>query len=155
MNELEHLRSLWAPKIKRTPELIVPRVTYDGREGNLCNDSWSFKVSYEFRDALDINYEERRKDKKPYMVWTQGPLLRFKDGDFLHSKDGGRAAKIRFATPMGWDSTNNEMYQGSVVYLRYSLTGNAFSELDEKSCTQMQFLQMLIYGECAKHRAIP
>ena len=147
MNELEHLRSMWAAKAKRKTELIVPQVTYDGQEKSLNNDSWVFKVPYSFRDALDIKYEERKRDKKPYMVWTQGPLLSFKEGDLIRSKDERRAVQVRFATQMGWDSGKAEMYQGSVVYSDFAVSGNSFSKLNENSCTQMQFLQLLIFGK--------
>ena len=147
MNELEHLRSMWAAKIRRTTQLIVPQVTYDGREGSLNNDSWVFKVHFSFRSALDIKFEERKKDKKPYMVWTQGPLLSFKEGDLVHSKDGFRAVQIQSARQMGWDPEKEEMYQGSVDYSDYALSGSSFSKLNEHSCTQMQFLQLLIFGK--------
>jgi hypothetical protein len=150
MNELEHLRSMWARKIKRQTDLIVPKVTYDGWEGSLNNESWEFKVTYAFRDALDIKYEERKKSKKTYMLWTQGPILRFKDGDLIHSKDGKRAVQVQFAQPMGWDSTNNEMYQGSVVYSEFAVSGNSLSKTSERSCTQMQFLQLLIHGKLSE-----
>lgn len=146
MNELTLLKSMWAEKIKRKTDLIVPRVTHDGKEGSLNNESWAFTVPYAFRDALNIAYEERKKDKKPYMVWTQGPILSFKEGDLVHSKDGCRAVQISFARPMTWDSAKNAMHQGSVVYSEYVLSGNAYSKLHERSCSQMQFLQLLIQG---------
>jgi hypothetical protein len=147
MNELEHLRCMWAVKVKRKTELIVPQVTFDGKEGSLNNDSWAFNVTYSFRDALDIKHEERKRNKKSYWVWTQGPILSFKEGDLVHSKDGNRAVKVRYANRMGWDSNNEEMYQGRVVYTEYVRAGNSFSRLKEHTCTQMQFLQLLIDGE--------
>lgn len=147
MNELNHLRSMWAANVKRRTELIVPQITYDGQENSLNNDSWAFKVHYSFRDALDIKYEERKKDKKPYMIWTQGPILSFKEGDLIHSKDGHRAVQVRCATQMGWDSERAEMYQGSVSYSEFIVSGNSVSKLNkDESCTQMQFLQLLISG---------
>lgn len=109
MEELEYLRSMWAEQTKRRGELIVRQVTHDGQESSLNNDSWAFKVPYAFRDALDIAYEERKKDKKPYMVWTQGPILRFKEGDLIHSKDGCRAVQVTSALPVVWDPAKKEM----------------------------------------------
>lgn len=147
MSELEQLKSMWAAKVKRTTNLIVPKVTHDGNDGSLNNDSWAFKVTYAFRDALDIKYEERKKNKKPYMVWTQGPVLSFKEGDLVYSKDSTRAVQVRVANRMGWDSAKGEMYQGSVVYSLFTVSGGPFSKLGERSCTQMQFLQLLIQGE--------
>ena len=143
MDALEHLRSMWAEKTKRSTKLIVPSVTHGDPEGSLNNDSWAFKVPYAFRDALDIKYEERRRDKTPYMVWTQGPCLRFKEGDLVHSKDGSRVVQVRYASPMGWDVANNEMYQGSVDYVEYD---GSYTKIGQRGCSQMEFLELLIRG---------
>ncbi|MGL4767464.1 MAG: hypothetical protein ACRCV6_05230 [Formosimonas sp.] len=123
MNELDYLRSMWAAKVKRGTKLIVPKITYIKQNGSLNNNEWAFNVPYAFRDSLDIKYEERKKDKKPYMIWTQGTVLNFKEGDFLQSKDFTRALQVQFSSPMGWDSSKGEMYQGSVLYLEYALLG--------------------------------
>lgn len=144
MKALNHLKSMWGQKVRRKTDLIVPEVTYQDGEGSLNNESWAFNVSYAFRDALDIKYEERKKNKQPYMTWTQRPLLSFKEGDFLHSADGKRAVRVRFANQMGWDASKGEMYQGSVVYSEYAESGNSLSKCSERTCTQMQFLQLLI-----------
>lgn len=146
MNKLDHLKSMWGPKAKRKTDLIVPQVTYEDGQGSLNNDLWAFNVTYAFRDALDIKYEERKKNKKPYMVWTQGPILSFKEGDVIHSKDGKRSVQVRFANQMGWDANKEEMYPGSVVYSEYAVSGNSLSKAGEHTCTQMQFLQLLISG---------
>jgi hypothetical protein len=146
MNVLEHLRSMWAEKAKRTTKLIVSSISHEGREGSLENGSWAFKVPYAFRDALDIKYEERQKDKMSYMVWTQGPILSFKEGDLIQAKDGNSSVQVRFAERMGWDVSKAEMYEGSVVYAMYDLSGGPYTKLGEHSCTQMQFLELLIFG---------
>ena len=104
MKELEHLRSMWAEKVKRKTDLIVPEITHIGQDNSLNNDFWAFKVTFAFRSALDIKYEERKKDKKPYMIWTQGPFLNFKEAGLVHSQDGSRALQVQFATPIAWDS---------------------------------------------------
>ena len=147
MNENAHLRTMWSSKIKRSTVLIVPTVTYQDGEGSLNNDSWAFKVGYEFRDALDIKYEERKKNKKPYMIWTQGPILSFKEGDMLHSRDEKRTVQVRYANQMGWDEPRAEMHQGSVFYSEYVTSGISITKIGDHTCTQMQFLQLLISGE--------
>lgn len=147
MNELDHLKSMWSANVKRKTVLIVPQVSYHENEGSLNNEAWAFNVGYAFRDALDIRFEERKKNKKSYMVWTQGPILSFKEGDMIHSRDGKRIVQVRFANQMGWDSAKNEMYQGSVVYSEYMPSNNSYLKLNELTCTQMQFLQLLIHGE--------
>lgn len=155
MNELEIIKSLWPKKgndgkiIKKNREanLIVPEITYSGQDGSLNNDSWAFKVTYSFRDALDIKYEERKINKEAYMVWTQGPLLRFKEGDVLHSRDGRRVVQVLSAKQMEWDAAEEKMYQGIVIYLEYAMSGNSLTKLKEHAGTQMQFLQLLINGQ--------
>lgn len=146
MTELEHLKSMWSTKTKRSTKLIIPQVTYKNSVGSLNNDNWFFRVPYAFREALDIKFEERKKDKKSYMVWTQGPIISFKEGDILHSKDKSQTIQIRFANQMGWDTSKEEMYQGSVVYSEYTTSNNTLIKQAEHSCTQMQFLQLLING---------
>lgn len=145
MNDIEHLKSLWAQKIKRSTTLIVPGVTYENNAGSLNNQKWFFVVGYAFRDALDIKYEQRMKNKKPYMVWTQGPIISFKEGDVFHSANSKVILQIKFANPMGWDSTINDMYLGSVTYLEHHQEINL--EQSDKMCNQMQFLELLMYGK--------
>ena len=102
MQIIEHLESMWASKISRkTP--TIPEVSYDTElsVGSLNNDDWFFKVPYAFREALDLKFEERKKNKKGYMVWTQGPILSFKNGDFFTAKNGSTALQVQFADPMG------------------------------------------------------
>jgi len=147
MQELEHLRSMWKHKIKRKTDLIVSRVTYVNMSGSLNNEHWEFKVPYAFRDALDIKYEQRRKDKKPYRVWTQGPILSFKEGDVLTSANKSKSVQVQFSNCMGWDTSKDEMYEGNVVYEKYGITDGIYSEGGHVTCTQMQFLELLICGK--------
>lgn len=146
MNELEHLRSMWKPKVKRKTDLIISQVTHSGLEGSLNNSSWVFSVGYAFRGALDIKYEQRKKDKKAYMVWTQGPLLSFKEGDLIHSQNKLRALQVRIAKPISWDIEKKEMYQGYLVFDEFKFNNGAVFETKQYTCSQMQFLEILIHG---------
>jgi len=146
MKELEHLRTMWAPKLKRKTKLIVPAVTYSKRVGSLNNEHWEFNVPYAFRDALDIKYEQRMKDKEPYMIWTQGPILNFKEGDSLTTRNGKKVVQIQSANPMGWDDSKNEMCEGSVIYDEFDIDDGKCTKRRRSTCSQMQFLRMLIYG---------
>ena len=80
------------------------------------------------------------------MIWTQGPFLNFKEADLIHSNCGNRTLQIQLATPVSWDSEKNEMFQGRVYYAEYTTANQIFSKVDEKNCTQMQFLELLISG---------
>jgi len=148
MQELESLKSMWAKKTKRKTDLIIPKVSYDNEHstGSLNNENWFFKVPYAFREALDIKYEERKKDKKGYMVWTQGPILSFKDGDNFTAKDNKTSLQVQFSNPMGWDSAKDEMYQGSVVFDEFIVNDQKHIKINQHSCNQMQFLKVLIGG---------
>ena len=141
MSELERLRTLWPLTPRRSKELIVD-LTYDGGEGSLNNESWIFNVPYAFREALDIKYEQRMTGKEPYWVWTQGPLLNFKAGSLMNSRDGSRAIQVESGSQM-----EVQMYEGSVVYTEYSISNGRYVKLKEHTCTQMQLLQPLIHGE--------
>ena len=141
MEQLSHLRSMWNTRMRRSTELIVPCITSEDGELNFNNASWAFNVTFAFRDSLDIKYEERRKNKRRYMVWTQGPILSFKEGDVFHRSEGVVSLQITSAAPMGWDTDKEHMYEGSVTFSEYN-----DGLLGSHTCTQMQFLKLLIAG---------
>ena len=140
MQEIKHLKSMWTAKVKRSESLIVPKVSL----GSLSNDSWAFNVPYAFRDALDIKYEQRMKEKKPYMIWTQGPLINFNEGDTFTARNNKSAIQIIFATGMGWDTTTNTMYPGSVVLDEFEINELKYTKIKQRNCSQMELLETLI-----------
>ncbi|MBL0354843.1 MAG: hypothetical protein IPP03_20185 [Dechloromonas sp.] len=73
--------------------------------------------------------------------------MSFKEGDLIQARDGRSAVQVRFANPMGWDPSKGEMYQGSVFYLEYEVSEGVYTKLQERTCTQMQFLQLVIFGK--------
>ena len=146
LSEMELLQSMWKQPIRRVTELIVPRVTFDLMDGSLNNKSWFFRVPYAFRDALDIKYEQRIKEKMPYMLWTQGPLLSFSSGDTFKSADGLSALQIDEGTPMAWDTENGVMSLGSVLFKCFSIEDFRYSLKETKNLNQMDFLDLLING---------
>ena len=140
MQEIKQLKSMWTAKVKRSESLIVPKVSL----GSLSNDSWAFNVPYAFRDALDIKYEQRMKEKKPYMIWTQGPLINFNEGDTFTARNNKSAMQIIFATGMGWDTATNTMYPGSVVLDEFEINERKYTKIKQRTCSQMELLEMLI-----------
>lgn len=149
---LKHLKTMWPSgdknKIKR--ELAAyPSVYYNFAisQGTLNNENWYFSVPYTFRDALDIKYEERKKDKKGYMVWTQGPILKFKMGDNFPSKNSNITIQVQFGDQMGWDGDKSEMYLGSVVFDLFELINKKYIYKQRYQCNQMEFLELLINGD--------
>lgn len=147
MQILEQLESMWAPKVKRKVPTI-PEVKFDSElnVGTLDNNEWYFRVPYAFREALDIKFEERMKDKKGYMIWTQGPILSFKDGDTFAAQNEKSALQVKFSNSMGWDPAKNQMYQGSIVFDRFDVSGYKHTKISQHSCNQMDFLKILISG---------
>ncbi len=113
---------------------------------NLEYDNWKFSIPYAFREALDLRYEQRTKNKKKYMVWTQGPCLRFKEGDILHSKCGSFALQIRYALPMGWDEEKDLMYEGTVLFDVFEINNGKYSKQFSHQVTQLEYLKILVYG---------
>ncbi|PSW31722.1 hypothetical protein C9J21_15470 [Photobacterium phosphoreum] len=119
----------------------VPAVTWDSvkQVGSLNNGNWSFDVGYAFREALDLIFMDRTRNKLKVNLWTQGGIISFKEGDLIYSRCGQRSVQVRYATSMGWDVAKNDMYYGNVTYYE-SWT----SEI--KHVTQLDFLSMLING---------
>lgn len=159
LKEIEHLKSLWpikvvnkqVKKVSRSPNKNIEIATYPAVIGNdneskLDNEHWFFNVKFSFRDALDLKYEQRQKDNKSYMLWTQGPILDFKTGDTITSRDNKVSVQVQFASPMGWDSTKNSMFEGSVVYDEFKIEKVEYNKVNRIECTQMQFLELLIKG---------
>lgn len=149
---LKYLKAMWPnggkTKIKRDLALY-PTVYYNSTlsKGTLNNDHWYFNVPYAFRDALDIKYEERKKDKKGYMVWTQGPILKFKMGDNFSAKNSNITLQVQFGDQMGWDRDKNEMYLGSVVFDLFEIINKKYIYKQRYQCNQMEFLELLINGD--------
>ncbi|MFK3862589.1 hypothetical protein [Pseudoalteromonas rhizosphaerae] len=149
---LKHLKTMWPSddksKIKR--ELAAyPSVYYNSvlSQGTLNNEHWYFNVPYTFRDALDIKYEQRIKDKVGSMVWTQGPILKFKMGDNFPAKNTNISLQVQFGDQMGWDRDKNEMYLGSVVFDLFELIDKKYTYKQRYQCNQMEFLELLINGD--------
>lgn len=147
MEILEHFESMWTSKVIRKTSTI-PAITYNSKKntGTLNNDTWYFNVPYAFRDALDLKFEERRKNKKSYMVWTQGPILHFKSGDLFIAQNEDSALQVLYSNPMGWDSTKEKMYLGSVTFKYFTIKNNKYIEINQHSCNQIEFLTRLIVG---------
>ncbi|SGY87528.1 hypothetical protein [Moritella viscosa] len=147
--EITQLKALWQERTQRSTSLIVPSMSNEHSKlvpDDIHHSHWCFNIPYAFRDALDIKYEQRKKDKKTYMVWTQGPMLSFNEGDTFTSKNQNCALQIIFATGMGWDAAKNEMYQGSVVFEEFKIENKKYTNIKQHSCNQMAFLEILITG---------
>lgn len=116
--EMSLLRSMWRKRVRRKTKLIVDGVNYSSESatGSMENSHWKYSAGYGFREALDISYDERKKNKKAYMVWTQGPFLNFKSGDLLRSNDKSHVIQVRQATPMSWNNQSGQMNLGEVLY---------------------------------------
>lgn len=146
-DELALLKSMWGEKVSRETQLIIPSIVDKNKNGESNDSHWKYRVGYAFRDALDIKYEQRKKNKKPYMIWTQGPILSFKEGDLLFTSCGLYAVQVKYADSMGWDVAKAVMYQGSVTFDEFDFIAGTWSKIKTNTLTQMEFLEMLIYGK--------
>lgn len=146
MEELNYLEKMWAVRTRRSERLIVKDATADVLVSSF-DSNWMFPVVGAFREALDIKYMKRIKDKKGVFVWTQGPILKFKEGDLLANEAGSLAVQVYYAAPMGWDHELGSMYEGAVTFDVFSISDGSYTKEDRHSVTQMQFFEMLISGK--------
>jgi hypothetical protein len=148
----EALRALWGPRLRRSEEPIVGTVRYDGKMGTWENDHWAFSVPYVFRDALDIRFDARKKNRQTVMVWTQGACISFAEGDVLTSKDERVILRVTYAVPMGWDGATESMYEGAVAFDVFEHAVEGLRRLYSLSGTQMEFLNLLVTGSFKERR---
>lgn len=142
------LSSMWKKNRRREKNLITSWASArHGKTGGLGNEHWAFSVGYHFREALDMKFQELQKNLKKYYDWTQGPIINFKEGDSIPSKDGGILISVDYAMPMGWDTETESMYQGIVTFRCFEKGKN---ERWQACCTytmsQMDFLRILVEG---------
>ena len=97
---------------------VIPSVTWNSTTqiGSLNNEHWVFDVGYAFREALDLIYMARKRNKCKVYLWTQGALISFKEGDLIQTRCGKRSVQVQYANPMGWDEATNDIYYGMVTY---------------------------------------
>lgn len=145
MHELDNLYKIKGSTKRRLVKLLVSEERLNAKT-NLDYEHWKYTVPFAFREALDLRYIQRSKNKKKYMVWTQGPCLRFQEGDVLHSKCGSFAVQVTYALPMGWDEENNEMYEGSVLFDVFHISHGQYFKQYNRQVTQLEFLKILIDG---------
>ena len=81
------------------------------------------------------------------MVWTQGPILKFKMGDNFPAKNTNITLQVQFGDQMGWDRDKNEMYLGSVVFDLFEIIDKKYTYKQRYQCNQMEFLELLINGD--------
>lgn len=149
MKELAVLRSIGQVRkennhntFKRVKTLIISPTA----EERLDAEHWHFIVKRGFRDAFDILKTSRVQGGKIIESWTQGPIIRFKEGDMLHSKCGKFCVQVKFYNDMGWDPVRNDLDEGTIVYKIYKKDDGKFIHLEEKSTTQYGFLNVIING---------
>ncbi|MFV0449819.1 MAG: hypothetical protein ACK5MF_15405 [Vibrio sp.] len=150
MNELTVLRNIGKARkennhntFKRVKTLIIPPEATD----RLDAEHWHFVVKRGFRDAFDILKTTKIQNGKIVESWTQGPIIRFKEGDILHSKCGQFCVQVKFYNDMGWDLALNDLDEGTIVYKIYSKEADEkFVYVEEKTTTQYGFLNVIING---------
>jgi hypothetical protein len=76
---------------------------------------WKMAVPEAFKEALDIKLTPRNLDKKQEMLWTQGRLYGFREGDIIHDvkdayKEWGKAlqslklsVQVQSASPSSYE----------------------------------------------------
>ena len=92
-------------------------------------DGWFMAVKESYRNALDVKYTERKKDKESFFEWTQGPYFSFAEGHLFYDTPKGyekwekalrtikTCCKIVSATPT--ELKNKKLDEGIVVFTIY------------------------------------
>jgi hypothetical protein len=139
---IKTLKAMWQPTIRRGTDLIIAIDTAHGKR-TIATGHWPYDVQFAFLEALDIRFETRVKNGKPFPVWTQGPCISFKEGDTLRRRDGTAMVQVRLAQPMGWNAAADAMYEGIVSYDHFEREDGAFVLKERIGGTQMEFLATL------------
>lgn len=155
-----------ADQTTTSKELIVPKMTEVGFTYDLHNDHWKYNVKGAFLDALGIKWltgSDRKdtgkikaskngkiskiKESVSWKGWRQTPFLDFKEGDSIDSRCGTESLQVEEAIPYGWNIQVNKMIEGFVRYKIYKIKNGLYEVVGINSCTQMEFLEKLIYGK--------
>ncbi|MCW3171403.1 hypothetical protein [Shewanella subflava] len=142
MKEIDLIQKIGSKRRATRSVDLIAKIKMD----HLDTNHWVYPIGYGFRDAIDIRYDERVKDKKKYMVWTQGPIISFKEGDFICSGCKCFALQVEFAQPMGWNVEKDLMYLGNVVFKFFKQKAGKFALYSKYECDQVGFLALLING---------
>ncbi|WP_430735504.1 hypothetical protein [Halodesulfovibrio aestuarii] len=127
---------------KRTETLLYPKSDdlYLG---------WMYVVGRHFRDAFDIKYTTKRKNKKEIKVWTQGSSFSVKEGYlFKMVNRPDWMLQVIGATPATPAGNNKERDKGSVTYQH--IKGNT-REKKLYTVSQDEFIRTIIAGERPLH----
>ncbi|MEC8081086.1 MAG: hypothetical protein VX148_06365, partial [Pseudomonadota bacterium] len=174
---VKHLHGLWnqnadVSKAQRSSELIIGAVLRSSETTFQFTHSWAFDAKYAFRDALGLKYETRTASAlKPYLLtsehdplclshsfsmWTQGPVLDFKQGDSFSCRyDKTLSIQVQYSDTMGWDPTQDKLHEGVVNFNVYRRTDSGHTYLESKRvCSQYEFLNILINGDYQSARAL-
>ncbi len=166
---IKHFYGLWnqnadTSKAQRTSELIVGTILKTSSTSFKFIHDWAFDAKYAFRDGLGLKYETRTSSAlKPYLLtserdtlrkghsftmWTQGPILYFKQGDSFNSRlDDSLSIQVQYSDTMGWDPSQSKVHEGLVNFNVYRRSDSGSTHLESKRvCTQYEFLNILVNG---------
>lgn len=122
-------------------------------------DGWFMAVKESYRNALDIKYTERKKDKKSFFEWMQGPYFSFAEGHLFYNTPKAYrkwkvaieaikvACKIVSATPTILDK-NKKLVEGMVVFTIYKPDAKLTSlkAVKDYKLSQTEFVNFLKTG---------
>lgn len=146
--KLEKTGKFAIPENRKTSrELIIPQIKKIGFTYDLGNKHWKYEVKGAFLDALGIKWIKEYKNKKVvWEGWKQTAFLDFNEGDSLDSRCGTESLQVEDSSPIMWDFENEKMIEGFVRYKIHKVKNGSYDVIGINSCTQMEFLEKLIYG---------
>jgi hypothetical protein len=125
-------------------------------------EGWFMAVKECYRNELDIKLTERKKDKQPYLEWTQGPYFSFAEGHLFYDTPQAyrkrkwgqalkvikKACKITSSTPTTLDKNKN-LVEGTVDFTMYKPDKKATSliAIRDYKVSQREFVNFLKTGQ--------
>jgi len=121
---------------------------------------WFMAVKECYRNQLDIKLTERKKNKKSFLEWTQGPYFCFAEGDLFYDTPKAynkweqalkvikKACQITSATPTVVDRNKN-IVEGMVNLTMYKPNKKTTSlvAIRDYKVSQREFVDFLKTGE--------
>ncbi len=116
---------------------------------------------FQRENETSAQYQARKKGGIPRpkeqleMYWSQGIFISFKQGDTFHHRDKKTCIEVKQASPCAITS-DEKFSKGIVLFHEYSIDEKGKYTLinadDIKSCTQIDFLSLLVTGDKTKFK---
>lgn len=121
-------------------------------EAEFCQ-GWAYTVGPHFAEALDIELQQRKKNKQSYYIWTQGSAFAFHPGYTIHKADGSELLQIQDAKESSPGRESMQREPGT-VWVQCYIPSTGPTIWQKSSLTQISqddFVRHLITGNWGQY----